>query len=296
VILNVVYAEAFPELTPSREQRAAENRQVLFDTGRSEDERLEALNYFDTYLGGVNLAGADVVDAGLSLLESASSPQFRLRVLYALDEVNDPRLVPSLHRLLAYDTDPAVRRLSASTLAKFSDDPGVREMLELAEANDADPSVREAAAVAKLPAAARMQHRREVFFDEDLTPATRLMELNIGISSSNEGPIEMDQEIARELVDIAANGPRTDDRTLALTVLYYVESFFPEFEPDPALRLPLLDMLANDPEQSVRGSAAHALRLFAGEPDVRAALEDARDNSPDRLTRNAAAHALETGR
>ena len=296
VILNVVYTEAFPELTPSPEQMAAENRQILFDTGRSEEERLEALQYFNTYLGGVDAAGVDVVDAGVRLLENSSSPQIRNRVLYALGDVSDPRLVPSLSRLLAYDTDVAVRRLSASMLAKFSDDPDVRELLELAEANDADPSVREAAAVAKLPAAERMQHRRDVFFNEDLSPVERLMELNIGFSSSSgESPIEMDQEIARELVDIAVNGPSPDDQALALTVLYYVGSYFPDFEPDPALRLPLLDMLENDPEQGMRGAAAHALRIFTDEPDIRAALENARDNSPDRQTRNAAAHALDPG-
>ena len=65
--------------------------------------------------------------------------------------------------------------------------------------------------------------------------------------------------------------------------------------PDPALRLPLLDMLENDPEQGMRGAAAHALRIFTDEHDIRAALENARDNSPDRQTRNAAAHALDPG-
>ena len=289
VILGVIVRDAYPELAPSDEQLAAENRAALLDTSLDLEERVEALEYFrGTRTDRV------IFDAGIALLQSADEPQVRRRILFALREADDPNFVQLLVRTLAYDTSPAVRLDAAKMLARFSDDEAVRNALEIAEANDEADAVRDAAAVAKLSQDERIELRRETFLNRDLPTMTRIMELNIGIVDSTKGPaLRVDDQIGRELVEIAVNGASNDERAMALTVLYYIPSSSPDFDLNPVLREPLLALLNNDPEPTIRGSAALALRLFADEPDVREALESARDNDPVRQIRNNAGRALE---
>lgn len=292
VTIGVIVRNAYPQLVPSPEQLAAQNRAALLDPNLDQQARIEALGH----LRGRPIDRV-VVDAAIGLLEGAADPLMRRRILSALREADDPNLVRVLLGTLAYDSSADVRLDAAKMLARFSDEQGVREALEAAEANDTAAAVREAAAMAKLSQDQRLELRRKTFLNRALPAMTRMMELNIGFVDSTKGPaLPVDDAIGRELVDIAVNGVSDDDRGMALTVLYYIPSSFPDAALSPELRGRLLPLLNDDPEPSIRGSAALALRLFVDQPDVREALEHTRDNDPVRQIRNNARRALESAR
>jgi HEAT repeat protein len=290
VILGVIVREAYPQLTQSDDQLAAQNRAALLDTNLDREARLEALEHFRG-----RPIDRVIIDGAAALLEGAADPQMRRRILFALRAADDPNLVQVLLRTLAYDSSADVRLDAARMLARFSGETAVRDALEAAEVNDTAAAVREAAAVAKLSQDRRLELRRETFLNRALPAMTRMMELNIGFVDSTKGPaLPVDDAIGRELVDIAVNGASDDDRGMALTILYYIPSSFPAAALSPELREPLLAMLNDDPDPSMRGAAAAALRLFVDQRDVREALEHARDNDPVRQIRNSANRALES--
>ena len=235
-----------------------------------------------------------VLEAALALAASSDDPKTRQNVWITLMEVDDPVLIQPLLRTLAYDSSPAVRREAAAQLARFSDSPSVRESLQYAESNDADAAVRNTASVSKLSEDERLARRRDRFFDPELPATERMMELNIGFVDARKGPrLAMDDAIARELLDIAQDTSDREARGLALTVLYYGKAIDRELALDPELRHPLMRLLREDPDPSIRGGAALALNQFVDQPDVREALEYARDHDEERSIRNNARRALE---
>src|SRR5690606_22142861 len=223
VLIDVMRREAYPGLAPSTDETISRYQAVLLDVGRSETERVDALQA----LSSMRRADSLVIDAAISLLRNSSDPGVRGRAIRSMERVDDPALVQPLLQALAYDTSPDVRAEAAEALGAFTDDPAVLDALARAAAGDGADEVRAAAVWAGLSDSERLATRREDFLDPNLPAIERVYQLHFGIGGSAiDPPLPIDDAVARELVDISLNDSDPDVRALAMTELYYAGEQF----------------------------------------------------------------------
>jgi hypothetical protein len=280
----------------------AQARAGVLDTSLGDHERVQALQvqlrkprssaqdaaFFD----------AQVIAAAIQLGTKSADPGVRTSVWSTMRNVRDPSLVKPLLQVLAKDTDAQVRYQAALDLNAFLDQPGVREALRRAAAEDpsSEPeamccalTVREAAQRSLI---ADNDFRKWVFDtlrDERLPVRSRLIALQ---GSSPDGRfwmlsiLDLGDEAARIVFDIGQRQRDAGLRRMAWTALNHAR-------PDDAFAPVLVEDMASHEDEYVRAAAATALAGYADRPAVRAAFERAM-NDPSMAVRRAAGNALAT--
>jgi HEAT repeat protein len=155
--------------------------------------------------------------------------------------------------------------------------------LETASTRDEDAAVRDAASVARLDDAGRLERARNTFFDATLPAQERVGALFRAFGNIGPG-LPVDPDVADELFAIAVDPSDPEAGGAAWTLLVYAG------ELDPKLVEPLLSIVNG--QSQMRGAAVTVLGHFKDQPAVGEALERALDD-PDRNVRNNAQRALE---
>ncbi|HJR71058.1 MAG TPA: HEAT repeat domain-containing protein, partial [Gammaproteobacteria bacterium] len=206
--------------------------------------------------------------------------------------VRDPQAVQALVTSLANDTDENVRRAAALALGYLVDEPGVRDALTRAAAQDPSetppvpcciPSVRDAARRALLSDAELRESALRTVLDETLPSEERVRPLYQSLDG-RAFPVELSDEAAQAVFDIGSGAEDPLTRARAWDALAAFRN--PDFVPT------LLADLAGHSAENVRASAASALHPYVDDPAVRAALEQAQDD-PLNSVRRAAQAALD---
>lgn len=153
-ITESVRSRLLPDSRSGYSGDAASARRIFLDTGRSDQERLRALqeltparasahppSYVD---GGAALRG-EIAQVAVQLAADSDDVGVRIRVWSTMAGVGDPQLVEPLLDALANDSHFDVRSRAARTLVDFIDEPRVRDALDRARRNDSSARVREAA-------------------------------------------------------------------------------------------------------------------------------------------------------
>jgi HEAT repeat protein len=231
---------------------------------------------------------AAVTQIGLT----SSNARARQAAWNNLRAVRDPEIARALITSLANDRDENVRRAAALALGYLVDEPGVRDALTRAAAQDPSeqapvpcciPSVRDAALRALRSEADLHAAALGTLRDETLSAEDRLRPLYQSVDGRGY-PVALDDEAARAVFDIARGADDALLRARAWDALASVRNA--EFTST------LLGDLADHPAENVRASAASALRPYVDDPAVRAALEQAQDDSVNAV-RRAAQSALD---
>jgi HEAT repeat protein len=91
---------------------------------------------------------AEVAAAIGELIAGIAEPRRRSALLLGLERYSIPELAPALMARLSDDAEMGVRMSAVRSLRWYRDEPGVREALAAAAANDSSITVRAAAAIA----------------------------------------------------------------------------------------------------------------------------------------------------
>ena len=255
----------------------AEAKATLLNTIFSDGERIAALNKLarDDYDSAVVAATAQI---GLTSRDVGA----RISAWAHLRRIDDPYLVQPLVHALANDTNPIVRQQAALTLNTFLDEPGIRDALLRAAAEDGsrEPSpsafcctVRESAewaSVATDDLAAWVNAR---LLDDSLPARSRLIWLS-GFSLDGRFVYlrDLGDDAPAAVFEIGRNEADPRVRAMAWGTLD-ANSLNAAFIPV------LVEDLRNHPDQHVRSSAASALIGHLDNPQVRSAFEDAVNDS-----------------
>jgi HEAT repeat protein len=263
----------------------ADAKATLLNERLSDTVRAAVLWRMGEYKGSSSQLGRSAVDdeivaAAARLGATSADPDVREAIWAVLRNVDDPQLIQPLLKALASDADATVRMQAAFTLRTFLKEPGVREALLRAAAEDPDSvpaaacclyTVREAAERAAVPDQDFREWVRARLYDESLPTHSRLRPL---APSTMDGRIlflrnvEFGAEAAREVFDLGRHAQDPQVRVQAWEILYGAapdDSFVPE----------LLSDLTGHPDEHVRASAAKLLFRHEGNPDVRKALDNA---------------------
>jgi hypothetical protein len=262
--------------------RVAVAHATLFDAALSDRERIHALT--ELHDGGKPMPGAfDSSVVAAAALIGSSSPDADARTVAwtYLHGVDDNYLVQPLMQALATDPSEDVRRAAARALNTFLDEPGVRDALLRAAAEDPsrEPSVvcclvtvRETAEWASVATADLPAFARGKLFDDSLPARSRLLWLS---GWSPDGRFiflrDLGADAPAAVFDIGRNEQDPRVRQMAWKALSgraHNAAFVPV----------LLDDLKNHPDEYVRSSAATALSNYIDLPEVQAAFEEARND------------------
>lgn len=153
-ITDSVRSQLLPESRPAHSGDSASARRIFLDAGRSDQERLRALqelaparasahppSYVD---GGAALRG-EISLAAAQLATESKDVGVRSRIWHTMAGVGDPQLIDPLLDTLANDSHFDVRSRAARTLVDYVDEERVREALEHSRQFDTSERVREAA-------------------------------------------------------------------------------------------------------------------------------------------------------
>lgn len=284
----------------SPEELWAEARRKVLDASLPERERASVLWSFGQYRQmAPSLArrplDSDVIAAAAQLATASADAELRASIWAVLRGVRNERLVEPLLKALASDTEASIRMQAAFSLRPFLDEPGVREALLRAAAEDPDSvptvvcclyTVREAAERAAVPDAQFREWVRGKLYDESLPVRSRLRPL---APSSMDGrflflrDVGFGAEAARVVFDLGRRSQDPDIRQMAWDILGHAPedaAFIPQFLRD----------LEDHPDEYVRANAAKLLYRHAEDPAVAKALEAAR-NDPSGEVRIAASGA-----
>lgn len=229
-----------------------------------------------------------VIAAAIQIGMTSRDAEARAAVWTWLRGVEDKAAVPPLLYALANDSVARVRAQAARALGGFLAEPGVRDALLRAAAEDADdqatvacciPTVRESARIALRGDLTPHDAVRSAALDESLAPRERLLFL------SPQGLImrldAFDADVARAVFALGSAAEDPDLRARAWRLLADVR--------EPDFKAPLIVDLAQHPAENVRMAAARGLRQLRDDPEVRAALERALNDSSADVQRTARA-------
>lgn len=272
-----------------------EARKTVLDTSLPERQRVAALWKFGNYRAmSPSLArqalGSDVIAAAAHLATASEDADVRQSIWAVLRGTRDKQVVQPLLKALASDPAASIRMQAAFSLRPFLDEPGVREALLRAAAEDADSvpastcclyTVREAAERAAVPDSQFREWVRGKLLDESLPVRSRLRPLS---PSSMDGRFpslkDYGADAARVVFDLGRQSQDPEIRVMAWDILGHGPadpSFIPQFISD----------LKDHPDEYVRANAAKLLFPHASDPAVSKALEAAR-NDPSGQVRIAA--------
>ena len=274
----------------------AEARTKVLDTTLPEQERARTLWSFEQYRHmDPSLAGraldSDVIAAAAALATTSADVQVRESIWAVLRGTRDKQVVQPLLKTLASDPEPGIRMQAAFSLRPFLNEPGVRDALLRAAAEDPDSlpavpccidTVREAAERAAVPDSGFREWVRGKLYDEGLQVRSRLRQL----APSLDGRLVFltdagfGAEAARVVFDLGRHAQDPQIRRMAWDILAHAEpdaSFVPQFISD----------LKDHPDEYVRANAAKLLFPHGSDPAVKIALEAAR-NDPSPQVRIAA--------
>lgn len=275
----------------------AEARRKVLDTTLPERERASTLWSFSEYRSmSSGLArrplDSEVIAAAAHLATISADADIRESIWAVLRGTRDKQVVQPLLKALANDPVSDIRMQAAFSLRPFVDEPGVREALLRAAAEDADSvpkvvcclyTVREAAERAAVPDSQFREWLRRRLYDESLPVRSRLREL---------APVTMDgrflylrdaefgADAARVVFDLGRQSQDPGIRLMAWDILGHAKpdaSFIPQFRSD----------LKDHPDEYVRVNAVKLLFPHPSDPAVSKALEAAR-NDPSPQVRIAA--------
>lgn len=265
-----------------------EARSKVLDNSLPEQKRVEALWGFQEYrMLSRSLArrplDSEVIAAAARIATSSADPSVRESIWAALRGVRDRQIIQPLMKALASDSEAGIRMQAAFSLRTFLDEPGVREALLRAAAEDPDtvPShtcctytVREAAERAAVPDSKFREWVQAKLHDESLPVRSRLRPLS---PSTMDGRIvflheaDFGTEAVRIVFDLGRRSQDPEIRLMAWDILGHAKpdaSFIPQF----------LEDLKGHPNEYVRANAAKLLFPHAADPDVARALEAARSD------------------
>jgi HEAT repeat protein len=235
---------------------------------------------------------SEVIAAGAALAANTADPEVRESIWAVLRGTRDNQIVQPLLKALATDPAPTIRMHAAFSLRPFLDQPGVREALLRAAAEDPDSvpevtcctyTVREAAERAAVPDSQFREWVRGKLYDESLPVRSRLRHLT---PSSQDGrflflrDVEFGAEAARVVFDLGRQSQDPEIRLMAWDILGHAK-------PDASFIPQLISDLKDYPDEYVRANAAKLLFPQASDPAVSKALEAAR-NDPSQQVRMAA--------
>lgn len=218
---------------------------------------------------------AAVVQIGLT----SSDARARQAAWNGLRGVRDSQAAQALATSLANDTDENVRRAAALALGYLVDEPGVRDALARAAAQDPSesapvpcciPSVRDAARRALSSDAQLRESALRTVLDETLTGEERVRPLHQSLDG-RAFPVQLSDEAAKAVFAIGRDADDPIVRARAWEALAAVRN--------PAFMRTLAEDLAGHSAENVRTAAAAALRPYRDDPFVRAALERARGDA-----------------
>lgn len=276
----------------------AQARAVLLDASLPDGQRAAAL-WVPLSLDPQNSVAKfrsfydkEVLAAAASIGVKAKDKDARVAVWAVLRKINDPSLVQPLLQVLAGDEDASVRYQAALSLNTFLDQPGVRDALLRAAAEDPQQvpevpccilTVREAALRASVANKDFREWVRSSLFDDSLPTRSRLMSLQ---NSSPDGRFvalsiaDFGAEAAQVVFDIGRREQDANLRGMAWNTLWRAA-------PDDSFLPVLISDLANHPSELVRAPAARVLGRQANNAEVRAALERALHDSSTHVRRYA---------
>ncbi len=263
---------------PGRQQWTLNAQAKFLDTSLSDSERVQALGWL-RYADDNARSGAVAAAA----VEMAMKSDHARQIWEYLKGVGDPYLIQPLLESLAYDSSPDVRREAAKTLEDFIDEPGVREALEYAIAHDESQVVRDRAHFTLASEQERQAIITGIVLNTSLTDRERMAPL-WEQRFANGDKLVLSDEAITALVDMAVS---SDDPQTRGSVWYHLRGI-----DHPDLVRPLLNQLANDPNESVRVSAASLLGEYLDYSGVRSALEETTINETSRSVRRAARSSL----
>jgi len=259
---------------------AAAARVTVLDASRADRERAAALQKLmgNGPPGQRSSFDKEVVAAAAGIARRSEDAQVRNAIWGLLRDVDDASLVQPLLQALVHDADPKVRYQVALDLHTFLDQPGVREALLRAAAEDADRepewpgtwSVREAAQRAAVAGRDTADWARGLLFDESLPARSRLLNVR-GVSPDGRWVGQLNKEAARVVLDIGRREQDAKVRAMAWDALRLAPT-------DEAFVPVLLADLASHPDEAVRAYAVQVLEQQIGNPQVRAAFERARED------------------
>jgi len=282
-IAEMVRTALFPTLQPDPEQVLAETTARFLDTSLPDNERMRALRSLSPLGGGDRRAlSGSVAVAAAELAINSDDAGVRSGVWWVMAGVDDPYLVQPLLHSLANDGDENVRWQAAKALTGFLDEPGVRDALSYARNYDASEIVRGEIRFSMLSDTEQEEDLRATALNTALTDRERSLALGRFWLRNHEEPLDTELTVAMVELARAAASPR-----IRLQVWSSLSG-----SDDSYLVQPLLDTLANDPDEHVREIAASLLTKFSDYSGVGVALEEAQlyDNSP--LVRTRAERSL----
>jgi len=266
---------------PLAGDKLEELQRKLFDPNASDRDRLQALRL----LRRNNALTDDVVQLAAGWLNSVTNANLREDLLGQLEGRTNAVLREPLLRLAATDPDEDVRQQAVENLSRFAGDAQVDGELWKMMRNETEEDVREeiADALREGPVSeARLASLRERALNAQSTTEERLLAMSALVEAKADA-----SDIAATLAQLA--GQSNDPLELV--------RLFRGFDDvnDPAFVPPLVQGL-QDPNPSVRESAADALSDFRSDPKVQEWLRYVAENDADPLVRREAFRGLERTR
>jgi TolB-like protein/HEAT repeat protein len=137
-------AANFSMLSPS--ERLTNLKETVLDPTESDWDRMAALNQLRPSFPEDEAHHEELVNAAMKLAKNSRDSRVRQGVWANLSKTNEPVIVAALIAALKEDPSERVREGVAMSLSfRLIDEPGVREAIEDAKANDASPLVRKRA-------------------------------------------------------------------------------------------------------------------------------------------------------
>jgi len=258
---------------------------TFLNTSLGEDERLAALYRISAATGSLPDAvfSEAVVAALVQIMTTSADLQNRRSAVLSVRGLDDASLVEPLLYVLSYDAETEVRRVAASTLHEYVDEPRVADALRriVAEDPDDDPSV------ICCEFNLGMVARRALASDDELRALSLQQLMNTELTDSQRLRPLIDYPDGRDVVfvdkldeahsdvvfSIGRDSGNPADRSRAWQSL--------ALGTRSAQYLPtLLDDLSSHGDEEVRHSAAEALAQYVDDAGVRAALERALATDP----------------
>ena len=257
----------------------AEAQAKFLNASLGENERLAAL-YRANSNGSLPDAvfSQSVIAALVQIMTTSTDLQNRRTAVLSVRGLDDATLIEPLLSAVNYDAVTEVRRVAASTLHEYVNEPHVRDALRSIVADDPDDDPSVICCELNLGQAAR----RALASDEELRALSLQQLMNTKLTDSQRlqplidypdgrdimGNHKPDEAQSNVVFSIGRDSGDPSVRSTAWLVLARGAR-------NPAYVPTLLDDLAAHGDEEVRHSAARVLAQYADDAGVRAALEDA---------------------